>query len=72
MSLVKSLLVFLISFPSAASRKDGDPSLELLMKSLKSNIDSRRGKNVDILLISEEVKGSGTMISVSELKGSGT
>ena len=25
------------------------------MKSLKSNIDSRRGKNVDILLISEEV-----------------
>ena len=26
------------------------------MKSLKSNIDSRRGKNVDILLISEEVR----------------
>ena len=25
------------------------------MKSLKSNIDSRRGKNVDILLISEAV-----------------
>lgn len=41
---------------AAAPRKDGDPSLEQLMKSLKSNIDSRRGKNVDILLISEEVK----------------
>ncbi|XP_078369401.1 inositol polyphosphate-4-phosphatase type I A-like [Oculina patagonica] len=43
-------------FPeAAASRKEGDPSLEHLMKSLKSNIDSRRGKNVDILLISEEI-----------------
>lgn len=43
-------------FPEAAApRKDGDPSLEQLMKSLKSNIDSKRGKNVDILLISEEI-----------------
>ncbi|CAH3021774.1 unnamed protein product [Porites evermanni] len=43
-------------FPDAVSpRKDGEPSLEQLMKSLKSNIDSRRGKNVDILLISEEI-----------------
>jgi len=46
----------LFSMFSAASRRDGDPSLEQLMKSLKSNIDSRRGKNVDIFLISEEVK----------------
>ena len=39
------------------------------MKSLKSNIDSRRGKNVDILLISEEVMGNGAIISVSEPQG---
>ena len=38
------------------------------MKSLKSNIDSRRGKNVDILLISEEVIGCMTMISVTDLQ----
>lgn len=43
-------------FPDAVSpRKDGEPSLEQLMKTLKSNIDSKRGKNVDILLTSEEI-----------------
>ena len=51
------LLVFIYDSMNLVSpRKDGEPSLEQLMKSLKSNIDSRRGKNVDILLISEEVK----------------
>ena len=51
------LLVFIDdSINLVSPRKDGEPSLEQLMKSLKSNIDSRRGKNVDILLISEEVK----------------
>ena len=45
-----------VSFPFSVSlRKDSEPSLEQLMKSLKSNIDSKRGKNIDILLISEEV-----------------
>ncbi|XP_015764638.1 PREDICTED: type I inositol 3,4-bisphosphate 4-phosphatase-like [Acropora digitifera] len=43
-------------FPDAVSpRKEGEPSLEQLMKSLKSNIDSKRGKNIDILLLSEEI-----------------
>ncbi|XP_067039372.1 inositol polyphosphate-4-phosphatase type I A-like [Acropora muricata] len=43
-------------FPDAVSpRKDSEPSLEQLMKSLKSNIDSKRGKNIDILLLSEEI-----------------
>ena len=33
-----------------------EPSLENLMKNLKSYIDSRRGKNVDILITTGEVR----------------
>ena len=56
-SIIFLVLVFIYDSMNLVSpRKDGEPSLEQLMKSLKSNIDSRRGKNVDILLISEEVK----------------
>ena len=54
--------IYFISIAIGAPRKDGDPSLDHLMKSLKSNIDSRRGKNVDILLISEEVMDYGAIL----------